>query len=141
MLVAAAFWRTEASGSVGEVLDRPELARYVEGWPQHGDLGVVAEEQRRVGAAWLRFFSESEPGYGFVDAQTPELSMGVAKRWRGQGVGASLLGALVTAARDAGLVALSLSVESDNYALRLYERFGFRKVDTVGGSLTMLLAL
>jgi len=32
-------------------------------------------------------------------------------------------------------------VESDNYALRLYERFGFRKVDTVGGSLTMLLAL
>ncbi len=140
MLVAAAFWRTEASGSIGEVLDRPEFARYVEGWPQGGDLGVVAEEQRPVGAAWLRFFSESEPGYGFVDAQTPELSMGVARPWRGQGVGASLLGALVTAASDAGLVALSLSVESDNYALRLYERFGFRKVDTVGGSLTMLLA-
>jgi len=143
MLVVAACWRSEEplSGSVDEVLDRPELARYVAGWPQRGDIGVIAEDQRPIGAAWLRFLSETEPGYGFVDAHTPELSMGVVPRWRGQGVGADLLGALVIAASNAGLSALSLSVERENDAFRLYERFGFHTVATVGESLTMLLAL
>lgn len=142
MLVAAAFWRRDGpDGSVQDVMNRPELAHYVAGWPQRGDLGVVAEVERPIGAAWLRFLPESDPGYGFVDAETPELGMGVVRQWRGQGVGASLLGALIAGATDARITALSLSVERDNYARRLYERFGFRQVDTVGGSLTMLLRL
>jgi len=36
---------------------------------------------------------------------------------------------------------LSLSVEVDNYARRLYERVGFRQVGEVNGSVTMLLRL
>jgi hypothetical protein len=32
-------------------------------------------------------------------------------------------------------------VEPDNYARRLYERVGFRQVDEVSGSLSMLLRL
>lgn len=80
MLVVAAFWRpTGPSGSVAEVMEQPRLARYVAGWPRPGDLGVIAQHGRQpVGAAWLRLLPESEAGYGFVDAATPELSMGVA---------------------------------------------------------------
>jgi ribosomal protein S18 acetylase RimI-like enzyme len=52
-----------------------------------------------------------------------------------------LLAALVAAAREHGLAALSLSVEPDNRARHLYERFGFQEVGTEGGSLTMLLRL
>ncbi|WP_282072866.1 GNAT family N-acetyltransferase [Janibacter hoylei] len=143
MLVAAAFWRPDGPrGSVEEVLSQPHLAHYVAGWPQLGDLGVVAlDGQQPVGAAWVRPLPESDPGYGFVDAVTPELSMGVAQAWRGRGVGSRLLDALVAAARAEGLASLSLSVEPDNYARRLYERVGFRQVDEVGGSLTMLLRL
>ena len=103
MLVAAAFWRPDGPrGSVEEVLSQPHLAHYVAGWPQLGDLGVVAlDGQQPVGAAWVRPLPESDPGYGFVDAVTPELSMGVAQAWRGRGVGSRLLDALVAAA-DAG---------------------------------------
>jgi ribosomal protein S18 acetylase RimI-like enzyme len=126
---------------VADVLGQPELAHYVTGWPQPGDHGVVAEHEKPVGAAWLRLFTASDPGYGFVDAATPEVSMGVVQDWRGRGVGARLLDALVDAAREAGLVTLSLSVESDNYARRLYERAGFQEVGQVSGSLTMLLRL
>jgi len=104
-------------------------------------LGVVAEDENPVGAAWIRLLPESDPGYGFVNASTPELSMGVVQKWRQQGVGAHLLEALITSAREQNLVAMSLSVESDNYARRLYQRFGFQQVRKMGGSLTMLLHL
>lgn len=139
MLAAAASWRPGAP--VADVLGQPELAHYVVGWPKPGDRGVIAESGAPVGAAWLRLFSEDDPGYGFVDASTPELSMAVAKRWRGQGIGSTLLRALIAQARADGLAAISLSVEPDNAARRLYERAGFLAVGGLGGSLTMLLRL
>jgi ribosomal protein S18 acetylase RimI-like enzyme len=156
MLMAAAFWRADGpAGSLGEVMAQPELAHYVAGWPRPRDMGVVAEAGHPVaeaghpvaeaghpvGAAWLRFFPENDPGYGFVDAGTPEVSVGVAHQWRGLGVGTRLLSAILAQARGAGLTTLSLSVEPDNQALRLYGRLGFQKVGEVGGSLTMLLRL
>lgn len=141
MLVMAAFWRPDGpTGSVQAVLERPEFAHYVSGWPRPGDLGVVAEgKEGPVGAAWLRLLPEDDPGYGFVDAATPELSIGVAPPQRGQGVGSSLLEALVASAREQARSAVSLSVEPDNPARHLYERFGFQVVSAVNGSVTMLL--
>ena len=56
---------------------------------------------------------------------------------RGHGLGSQLLEALIQRARDDGFHALSLSVEPQNPALPLYERFGFRKVDEHGGAWTM----
>jgi ribosomal protein S18 acetylase RimI-like enzyme len=142
MLVVAAFWRPDGPmGSVKEVLERPELAHYIAGWPLPGDLGVVAEDDKPIGAAWIRLLPESDPGYGFVSASTPELSMGVVQTWRRRGVGAYLLEALISSAREENLVAMSLSVEPDNYARRLYERFGFQLVGEKAGSLTLLLYL
>ena len=140
--MAAAFWRPEGPvGSVREVMDQPALAHYVSGWPQPSDRGVIAEDEQPVGAAWLRLFPASDPGYGFVDAETPEVSIGVLLARRGQGIGSRLLRAVVAQARGEGVASLSLSVESDNYARRLYERVGFTTVGAVGGSLTMFLRL
>ena len=142
MLVAAAFWRPEGpAGSVTEVMDEPELAHYVSGWPQVSDRGVIAVDENPVGAAWFRLLPASDPGFGFVDAATPEVGMGVMLSRRGQGIGFRLLSSLVAQAHSDGLAALSLSVERDNYARGLYERVGFRTVGSVGGSFTMLLRL
>lgn len=142
MLIAAAFWRPDGPyGSSDAVLHDPELAHYISDWPQPGELGVVAENDHPIGATWLRFFTASDPGYGFIDATIPEMSMGVVRQWRGRGVGRRLLAALIAAARDAGLPAISLSVESDNHAHHLYEGFGFEPVTQVSGSVTMSLQL
>ncbi len=140
MLAAAAFWRPDGpTGDVSDVLTDPELTRYVAGWPQPGDSGVIAEASAPVGAAWLRFFPGSDPGYGFVHDTTPEVSMGILSQWRGRGIGTRLLDALLAQARQTGLKTLSLSVERDNPARRLYERTGFLTVDDEGGAFTMLL--
>ena len=141
MLVAAAFWRPDGpSGSVEQVLSQPQLAHYVTGWPRPGDLGVIAiEHQDPVGAAWLRLLPADDPGYGFVDADTPELAIGVLAAQRGRGVGTRLLGTLIDAAHQHRLPAISLSVERNNPARHLYHRAGFRLVDQTDDALTMLL--
>jgi ribosomal protein S18 acetylase RimI-like enzyme len=112
--------------------------RYVYAWGRPGDAGVIAlDEGFPVGAAWFRLFREDAPGYGFVDEQTPELAIAVVPSRRGRGFGEELLSALMARARDEGHGALSLSVEKDNPAIRLYERFGFRPVRETPATVVM----
>jgi GNAT superfamily N-acetyltransferase len=140
MVATAADWRPDAPvRSVTDVMRVPSLAHYVVDWPRPGDMGVVAEEGGPIGAAWWRFFDADDPGYGFVDPAIPELSLAVRHAWRGQGVGTTLLREILLWAVREGVGSVSLSVESDNPAIRLYERAGFDAVGTSGGSVTMLL--
>jgi ribosomal protein S18 acetylase RimI-like enzyme len=118
------------------------LERYVAGWGRPGDTALVAiDEFQPVGAAWYRLFEEDEPGYGFVDAETPELTIAVVPSRRGRGLGQELLSALLDEARAQGYGKISLSVEPDNPALRLYEQHGFAQVGEPGGARVMLAAL
>jgi len=138
----AATWRPETRPPQEVVLADPDVARYLSGWGRPGDAGVIGEEKGTpVGAAWLRLFPADDPAYGFVTTDVPELSIAVASEARGRGIGTQLLDALVEMARADGQRALSLSVEPDNPALRLYERAGFSRVPNEGGAWTMLLEL
>jgi ribosomal protein S18 acetylase RimI-like enzyme len=120
MLAIAADWRPGTTPrTVSDVIGDPDLAHYIRDWPIEGDVGVVAEADRLVGAAWWRFFPPDNRGYGFVDSAIPELSIGVVERTRGPGQGQLLLQALIEKGRELGLQALSLSVEPDNPAKRL----------------------
>jgi ribosomal protein S18 acetylase RimI-like enzyme len=76
-----------------------------------------------------------------VDEHTPELSIAVVPSRRGKGLGDELLAGLLAQARRDGFKQVSLSVEPDNPALRLYERHGFQKVGESGESATMVATL
>lgn len=146
MLVETVNWDPDPSRppmTRDDVVARPELFHYVDGWPRAGDAGLVAEdaEGQPIGAAWYRFFALDDPGYGFVDAAIPEVAIGVVASWRGQGVGRALLDGLRVLAVDRGIRALSLSVEKANPARRLYERCGYVVVSDDGGGVTMRLDL
>ncbi len=132
MLVEAVNWSTQwRPKGRARILSAPDTAHYVAGWPQDSDLGVLAEaDGQPVGAAWLRFLPATDPGYGFVAADVPELTIGVAAGWRGQGVGRALLRAIAGQARARGIARISLSVERKNYAQRLYLSEGYRVVDS-----------
>lgn len=134
--------------SAGAVFANPGTARYVEGWGREGDLGFVAVASGgTLGAAWLRLLRGDGGGYGYVDDDTPELALAVRPNYRGVGVGTRLLTCLLKAA-GSNYHSVSLSVRTDNPALRLYERLGFEpipgseKENRAGGSsITMKLNL
>jgi GNAT superfamily N-acetyltransferase len=132
MLVAAVNWSPEWKRKSREhVLSAPKTAHYIAGWPRDTDLGVIAEGSgQRAGAAWLRFLPASDPGYGFVAPDVPELTVGVAAPWRGRGAGRALLRAIADRARSAGIGQISLSVERKNYAQKLYLSEGYQIVDS-----------
>lgn len=110
---------------VSAVKATPDLSRYVCNWGRYGDMGVVAEVGGvSVGAAWLRLWSESDHGYGYLDDQTPELAIAVVPEARGKGIGTALLKQTLVMARSQ-FSAVCLSIRADNPALRLYERLGF----------------
>jgi len=139
----AARWRPgQENDSRASVLSDDHVARYLEGWGRPSDMGFIAEERGQpVGATWLRLMTRERPGYGFIDTTIPELSIAVVPARRGSGIGFALLTAALAAARQAGHPAVSLSVEVDNPAQRLYERVGFKRVSQVGGSWTMRIDL
>jgi ribosomal protein S18 acetylase RimI-like enzyme len=144
MLVEAANWDPSRSrASRVETLRQAANAHYVDGWPRHSDVGFVAvdAEGERLGAAWYRFFTAADPGYGFVSEETPEVALAVVGEFRGQGVGGRLLTELEAAARQRGVGALSLSVDTANPAVALYRRHGYREVAERDGSYVMVLSL
>jgi GNAT superfamily N-acetyltransferase len=114
--------------------------RYVANWGRDGDAGVIAFDGRGpYGAAWYRLFDTDEPGFGFVDETTPELTIAVVPSRRGQGVGGEVLEALLAQAARDGFAAVSLSAEKEQ--TEFYEHHGFVPVRETGRTVTMRRAL
>ena len=118
------------------VVDLPELQVYVAGFgTQSGDYCLVAEVAGTVvGAAWSRIMQD----YGHIDDRTPSLAISLLPEYRGLGIGAQLLRSLLLLLQENGYLRLSLSVQKDNPALRLYERAGFRILAEKGTEYLML---
>jgi GNAT superfamily N-acetyltransferase len=133
MLRHAYHWR------IAEDPDLP-VFRYVQNWGRRGDAGVIAFAGPNVfGAAWYRLFPASAPGFGFVDEETPELTVAVVPSHRGHGTGAELLEALLARARADGYARVSLSAEPGQTGF--YEQHGFREHRCENGTVTMVADL
>jgi len=121
------------------IIDSPELSHYIQHWGQPGDAGFIAMvKEVKAGTVWIRLFSRDNPGYGFIDASIPELSMAVKSEFRNKGIGGRLLETMLEEAENAGHASVSLSVDQANQALHLYERFGFKVYRELETSYTML---
>lgn len=108
------------------IIELPELKLYYDSFGNGmADFCVVAEaESGVVGAAWTRIMDD----YGHIDDETPSLAMSVLPDYRGQGIGTHLLQELIDLLNEKGYERISLSVQKANYAVRMYERAGFRAI-------------
>ena len=126
-------------------LRRRDIYKYVKGFGlESSDTGYVAEteEGMPIGAAWYRLYKDDNKGFGYIDGNTPEVSIAISEEHRNKGIGNMLLDALVQEAVKKGFPSLSLNVDSRNTAaVRLFEAKGFKVVSNEETSQTMELIL
>jgi len=120
------------------ILDK-SLSKYIDHWGKDKyDIAFVAENKNElVGAIWGRLLTGENKGFGFIDNDTPELSMAVKAEYRNEGIGTELIKAIASAYRDIDVKQVSLSVDKANDATRLYQRLGCDLVGETETSWTM----
>ena len=121
MLAEAVNWRTGTDGApLAELRDDDHVARCLDGCGREGDAGQIVEDGsgEPVAAAWYRLMAAERPGYGYIDASTPELSIAVRADSRGRGIGTVLIATLIQDAADVDIADVCLGVEGDDPARR-----------------------
>ena len=126
-LYEAIFIPEGVSAPPKEIIRQPELQVYVAGFgKQKSDICYVAEASGNiVGAVWTRIMND----YGHVDADTPSLAISLLKEYRNYGIGTELMKQILVRLRAEGYGQVSLSVQKNNYACRMYQKIGFEIVD------------
>lgn len=110
-----------------EIVEQPELRVYTDGFGSRpGDNCLVAEvDGKVVGAVWTRIMND----YGHIDDETPSFAISLFKEYRGFGIGTRLMEEMLALLRSQGYRKASLSVQKENYAVKLYKKVGFMIID------------
>ena len=110
-----------------DIIEKPELKIYYEGFGTgSADHCIVADDGGKViGAVWTRIMND----YGHVDDETPSFAISLYKEYRGQGIGTQLMKKMLVLLKEKGYEKASLAVQKANYAVRMYEKVGFKTVD------------
>ena len=143
LLFEAFFWDPNmVRPKINEFFENPEVNKLIADWDRPGDKIVIAEEYNQIiGAGWLRLWTDSNHSYGYINCKIPELGIAVFPNYRSKGVGRLILKEVIESAKSDGLEAIILSVSPENFALKLYESFGFKKVGKSGTSWTYKLVI
>ncbi len=121
------------------VINAPELQIYVEHFGEKkDDWGLVAEVNGNIaGAVWGRIIND----YGHIDDETPSLAMSVCKEYRGLGIGTAMLKEMLFILKNNGYLKVSLSVQRNNYAVKMYQEAGFENFKTTKEEYVMVAYL
>ena len=100
------------------IITSPELQVYVERFEESkDDWGLVAEvDGKIVGAVLVRIMND----YGHIDDETPSLAISLYKEYRGFGIGTAMMKEILALLKSHGYSRVSLSVQKDNYAAKMY---------------------
>ena len=122
-----------------EITEQPELKLYYEDFGTgRADRCIVAEDDGRViGAVWTRIMND----YGHVDDDTPSFAISLYKEYRGKGIGTELMKRMLELLGKDGFMRASLAVQKAKYAVRMYEKVGFRTVDETNEEYIMVCDL
>jgi len=110
-----------------DIVHSPELEIYYRDFGSlKDDIGFAAVVAgKAVGAAWARVINS----YGHIDDNTPSVAISVDKEYRGKGIGKELLSRLLSHLDNLGYKQTSLSVQKENYAVRMYMDLGYTVED------------
>ena len=110
-----------------DIINLPELRIYYDNFGTGtADYCIVADDNCRVvGAVWTRIMND----YGHVDDDTPSIAISLYKDYRGKGIGTKLMIEILEKLKEKGYKKVSLAVQKANYAVKMYEKVGFKTID------------
>lgn len=108
------------------IIERPELALYYKDFGTGpADNCIVAEADGKVvGAVWTRIMDD----YGHVKDDIPSFAISLYKEYRGKGIGTMMMRQMLQLLKTQGYKKASLAVQKENYAVKMYEKAGFKTV-------------
>lgn len=106
------------------ILDDENLQVYIRDFGQMpADRCLVAEVgDKIVGAIWSRIMND----YGHIADDVPSIAISLYKEYRNLGIGTDMLRQMLELLKADGYKSVSLSVQKANYAMRMYQKAGFR---------------
>lgn len=126
-LYEAIFQKDNTSPLPKEIINKPELNIFIKDFGKPDDYCLVAEvDDKIIGAVWSRVLSGEVKGYGNIDSTTPELAISLYKQYRNKGIGTELMKGILKLLKEKGYKKVSLSVQKDNYAVKMYKAVGFK---------------
>lgn len=143
MLYEAIYQPDESKLLPKNVIENPDIRVYIDnfGKKKH-DFCLVAELEGKItGAVWIRVLADGVKGYGNIDSETPEFAISLFKEYRKRGIGALLMQEMIIYMRNKGYAQASLSVDKNNYAVKMYKRLGFEIIEEREHDYLMLLKL
>ncbi len=135
-LYEAIFIPQGAKAPSKDIVKLPELQIYISGFgSKKDDFALVAEfENELIGAVWVRIVND----FGHIDDKTPSLSIAICKPFRGKGVGSELMKQMLKRLKDKGYQQTSLSVQKENYAVKMYKKLGYKVLKENDNDLIMV---
>lgn len=108
------------------IADIPKLTIYEEFYGfTSKDLGLyILVDNQIAGAAWIRRLNSDHGSNGYINDNTPILSIAVLPQYRGKGYGSKMLDQLIL---EAGALyeQISIPVLKDSPTIHFYEKHGF----------------
>lgn len=119
-----------------DIIKQPELQVYIKDFgEQDGDICLVAEcDSIIVGAVWVRIMND----YGHVSDDMPSLAISLLPEYRNKGIGTALMKSMQEIVSRQGYKGISLSVQKQNYAAKMYSKLGFKTIEDKDEELIMV---
>ena len=105
------------------IYTNPKIYAAIKDFGTHpDDYCLLAEVDKKiVGAVWVGIADE----YGHIDDETPSFSISIYKEYRRKGIGTALMEQMLELLKAKGYKRVSLGVNKENYAVRMYKKVGF----------------
>jgi ribosomal protein S18 acetylase RimI-like enzyme len=128
LLYEAVYQADETNPIPREVVNVPQVRVYIDKFGQKkDDCCLVADLNGKIiGGVWVRILADKMKGYGNIDNKTPEFAISLFKEYRNCGIGTQLMHEMFARLKAKGYKQASLSVQKGNYAVKMYQKLGFK---------------
>jgi ribosomal protein S18 acetylase RimI-like enzyme len=121
------------------IINNHDLQVYVKDFGKNKDDFCLVSEVNKtvVGACWIRIMND----YGHIDNDTPSLAISLLEEYRNKGIGTMLLKEMINRLKMKNYEKISLSVQKNNYAFKMYLKCGFEIIKETNEEYIMICEL